>query len=112
MPGMRAVGCANWQMMDPSLMGPGLMGWMWAPNAATALPNADSKGGGLVANYCSQCHAPPSPGLHTRKEWGEVTTCMRAHTDDEGKSAGWGVKIPSPAELDAITGYLGEHARQ
>ncbi|MBL8201066.1 MAG: hypothetical protein JNK40_08860 [Chromatiales bacterium] len=88
------------------------MGWMWAPNAAASLPDAGSKGGKLVASYCSQCHAPPSPALHTRKEWSEVTTRMRAHIGDQGKSAGTGVKIPSAEELDTITTYLGEHARQ
>lgn len=88
------------------------MGWMWAPNAADSLPDAGSKGGKLVASYCSQCHAPPSPALHTRKEWGEVTTRMKAHIGDQSKSAGTGVKVPSAAELDAITSYLRDHSRQ
>ncbi len=209
MPGMSGGGCANWQMMDPSVMGPGMMGqgmmgpgmmnrgttgcpmmghgkgagtgmgmgsgmmgwalppgmtpdayqeqmaghmktmrsqmaaiaaetdpakrealmrehynamyqhmqtmrgmgWMWAPGG-TALPDSASKGGRLFASYCSQCHAPPPPTLHTRKEWVEVTTRMKAHIGETGKSAGTGVKIPTAAELDAITTYLGEHARQ
>ena len=33
-PGVTAGGCANWQMMDPSLMGPGMMG----PGQATGCP--------------------------------------------------------------------------
>ena len=209
MPGMSGGGCANWQMMDPSVMGPGMMGqgmmgpgmmnqgttgcpmmghgmgagmemgmgsgmmgwalppgmtpdayqgqmaghmktmrsqmaaiaaetdpakrealmrehynamyqhmqtmrgmgWMWAPSG-TALPDATSKGGKLVASYCSQCHAPPLPALHTRKEWVDVTTRMKAHIGETGTSAGTGVKIPTAAELDTITDYLGKHARQ
>ncbi len=194
MPGMNAGGCANWQMMDPSLMGPGMMGsgmttgcqmmghgmgmesgmmgwampagvtpeayhkqmsehmqtmhsqtaamsaetdpakrqalmrehydtvyrhmqtmrgmgWMWAPNAAGSLPEADSKAAQLVSKYCSQCHAPPSPSIHTGKEWSEVTSRMRAHIGDQTQTAGTGVKVPSAAELDAISAYLGQHAR-
>jgi len=204
MPGMNAGGCANWQMMDPSLMGPGMMGsgttagcpmmghgmgmgpgmgmgmgsgmmgwamppgvtpnayqkqmsehmqtmraqmaaisaekgpakrqalmhehydamyrnmqtmrgmgWMWAPNAAGSLPDADSKGAQLESKYCSQCHVPPLPSMHTGKEWGEVTARMRAHIGDQAQTAGAGAggKVPSTAELDAITEYLGKHAR-
>jgi hypothetical protein len=87
------------------------MGWMWAPNAAGSLPDADSKGAQLESKYCSQCHAPPSPSMHTGKEWGEVTSRMRAHIGDQAQTAGAGVKVPSAAELDAITEYLGKHAR-
>lgn len=89
------------------------MGWMWAPNAVASLPEPDSKGAQLVAKYCSQCHAPPLPSLHTGKEWNEVTARMRAHMGDQAQatSAGAGVQVPSAAELDAITKYLGEHAQ-
>lgn len=198
MPGMSAVGCANWQMMDPSLMGPGMMGpgmmgpgcggmmshgmgmgmgsgmmgwamppsmtpsayqqqmskhmqtmrsqmvaisvetdpakrdklirdhydtmyrdmqtmrgmgWMWAPNAAASLPEAGSKGARLVSKYCSQCHAVPSPSIHTPKEWSEVTARMQKHIGDQVQpSTGSTVKIPSAEELAAITKYLGQHA--
>lgn len=197
MPGMSAGGCANWQMMDPNMMGPEMMGrgmtmgcpmmghgmemgpgmmgramppnvtpnayqkqmrehmqtmrsqmaaisaetdpakrqalmrehyavmyrnmqtmrgmgWMWAPNAAASLPEADSKGAQLVSKYCSQCHASPSPSLHTGEEWGEITSRMRAHISDQGDQAqatAGSVKMPSAAELDAITTYLDQHAR-
>jgi hypothetical protein len=51
--------------------------------------------------------------MHTGKEWGEVTARMRAHIGDQAQTAGagTGVKVPSAAELDAITEYLGKHAR-
>ncbi len=86
------------------------MGWMWAPNAAASLPDAGSQGAKLESQYCSQCHAPPSPSLHTAKEWSDVTTRMRAHIGD-AQATGSTVKIPSAAELDSITAYLGKHGR-
>ena len=85
------------------------MGWMWAPNAAASLPDPDSKGANLESKYCSQCHAPPSPSIHTAKEWSDVTTRMRSHIGDQAQ-AGATVKVPSAAELDTITAYLGTHA--
>jgi hypothetical protein len=86
------------------------MGWMWAPNAAASLPEPDAKGAKLESKYCSQCHAAPSPTIHTAKEWGEVTTRMRAHISDQAP-AGATVKVPSAAELDVISEYLVKHAR-
>lgn len=194
MPGMSAGGCANWQMMDPNLMGPKMMGqgmtmgcpmmghgmemgsgmtgwamppsvtpdayqkqmrehmqtmrsqmaaisaetdpakrqalmrehyammyrdmqtmrgmgWMWAPNAAASLPEPESKGAQLVSKYCSQCHASPSPSLHTGEEWGEITSRMRAHISDQAQATAGSVKMPSATELDAITTYLDQYAR-
>ena len=86
------------------------MGWMWTQDAAASLPDRDSKGAGLVASICSQCHAPPSPYLHTATEWAGVTTRMRQHMQDQASAAGRGVKVPSSAELDEITLYLAGHA--
>ncbi len=86
------------------------MGWMWATNAAAALPDSQSSGAQLVAKYCSQCHAAPSPAVHTNTEWSAVTSRMRDHIHDLSGSSMPGLKTPSAAELDAITDYLGKHA--
>lgn len=88
------------------------MGWMWAPNATTSLPEADSQGARLVGKYCSQCHAVPSPSLHTQAEWSGVTSRMREHLDrmSQPNSATTGLKIPSATELDLIDAYLGKYA--
>lgn len=86
------------------------MGWMWTPNAAASLPDRDSPGAKLVEAICSQCHAPPSPSLHTKTEWAGVTARMRQHMQDQSGGSGSGVKVPSAAELDAITQYLAGHA--
>lgn len=86
------------------------MGWMWAPNAAASLPEAKSQGALLVATYCSQCHATPSPSIHTQTEWTQVTSRMREHIDQQANGAGPDVKVPNASELAEITEYLGKHA--
>ncbi len=86
------------------------MGWMWTPNSAVALPDAQSPGAQLVAKYCSQCHAAPSPTLHTNAEWSAVTSRMREHMHDMSVGAKPDLKMPSAPELYAITEYLGKHA--
>ena len=83
------------------------MGWMWE---TAALPDAGARGAKLVSDYCGQCHAPPSPTLHTGKEWSDVTHRMRAHLGDAGTS-GADVRMPRAKELDVISDYLGRHAR-
>ena len=188
MPGMKAGGCANWQMMDPSMMGsgntsgcpmmghgmgmgsgmmgwampPGVtpdayqkqmtermqtmrsqmaiisaekdpakrqalmqkhydtmyrdmqtmrgMGWMWAPSAAGALPDANSKGAQLESKYCSQCHAAPAPSLHTQTGWASVTDRMRSRIASTGGTKA-GVMAPSDSEFNEIVKYLDGHAR-
>lgn len=86
------------------------MGWMWAPNASAALPDAQSAGAGLMRTYCSQCHTPPPPTLHTASEWNAVIARMRAHMK-EPAAAGSGVKIPVEGELQTLDKYLSDHAR-
>jgi len=86
------------------------MGWMWTPNAAASLPEANSRGAQLVSKYCSQCHAPPPPSLHTQEEWVGVTQRMRGHMGDQAAS-GSGVLIPNAADLNVLTDYLGKHGR-
>jgi len=102
MPGMRARACSAGMMMGPS-------GSTWASNAAVSLPEAGSRGAQLVSKYCAQCHAPPSPSLHTKQEWASVTQRMRGHIGELAAS-GSGVLIPSAPDLDALTQYLSQHA--
>jgi hypothetical protein len=88
------------------------MGWMWTPpeQARAALPDASSQEARLVGIYCSQCHAAPSPSLHSATEWSEVASRMRGHMRD-ADSAGQGVKIPNEREFSWIIEYLGKHGR-
>lgn len=87
------------------------MGWMWNPaqQARAALPDPSSEGARLVGTYCSQCHAAPSPSLHSASEWSAVAVRMRGHMQDAG-GAGQGVKIPTAGEFATIVDYLGKHA--
>lgn len=87
------------------------MGWMWGAAGASSLPEANSRGAKLASKYCGQCHALPSPTLHTSSEWSLVTQRMRAHIDEQAGTAGAGVLVPSPADLDALSDYLSKHAR-
>jgi outer membrane murein-binding lipoprotein Lpp len=86
------------------------MGWMWTPplQAQQALPESSSESAQLVGKYCSQCHAAPSPSLHTAQQWSDVATRMRGHMQD-ASGAGQGIMIPSQREFDAIVAYLGKH---
>lgn len=86
------------------------MGWMWAPNSTASLPEAVSAGATLVSKYCTQCHAAPSPTLHTSEEWSQVTSRMREHMQAQTGTAMPYLKTPDAAELDRITEYLGKHA--
>ncbi len=62
------------------------MGWMWDLSAASSFPDASSPGGQLEGKFCSQCHAAPSPSLHTAKEWAEVTGRMEEHIGRQGET--------------------------
>jgi len=87
------------------------MGWMWTPaeQARAALPDDSSEGAQLVGTYCSQCHAAPSPSLHSANEWSAVAVRMRGRMQDAG-GAGQGVKVPTAGEFETIVNYLGRHA--
>ncbi len=98
---MRGMG---WMWAGP--MGPGMM-WRRMPRvgAAKPLPEPGSPGATLVATYCTQCHAAPSPTLHTADEWASVTSRMQVHMGSFP-----GVKTPSEEEMRTILAYMREHA--
>ena len=96
------------------------MGWMWAgptrrgmmwrpmPGVATAepLPESSSRGAALIVTFCTQCHAAPSPSLHTAPEWVAVTSRMRLNM-----SRVPGVRTPTTEEMRLILTYMQQHAR-
>lgn len=80
-----------------------------APDAVTKpLPDARSTGAKLVSTYCVQCHAAPSPTLHSAKEWSSVTQRMHIQMDSRWRS----VDTPTEQEMDSIVAYMQKHARQ
>ena len=100
---MRGMG---WMWAGP--MGPGMM-WQPMPGAGATspLPEPGSTGATLVATYCTQCHAAPSPTFHTASEWASVTNRMQLHMT----SGPAGIKIPSEEEMRTILAYMQRHAR-
>lgn len=111
----------HWQTMYQDMQTMRGMGWMWAgpmmpgmmwrpmagAPAAAPLPEATSRGATLVATYCTQCHAAPSPTLHTSAEWESVLTRMQVHI-----SSGLpGIKTPSAEEMRTILAYMQRYAR-
>lgn len=111
----------HWQTMYQDMQTMRGMGWMWAgpmmsgmmwtpmpgAGAAAPLPDAGSRGATLVATYCTQCHAAPSPTLHTSAEWESVLTRMQVHI-----SSGLpGIKTPSEEEMRTLLAYMQRHAR-
>jgi hypothetical protein len=87
------------------------MGWMWDLSAAGSFPDASSPGAQLEGKYCSQCHAAPSPSLHTAKEWAAVTGRMEEHIGEKVRPGG-GLMVPSASDIAAILEYLDKHAKQ
>jgi len=42
-----------------------------------SLPEPDSQGAQMMRKFCSDCHAPPSPLVHSAKEWPNVIYRMQ-----------------------------------
>ena len=111
----------HWQYLYQHMQAMRGMGWMWAgpttagmtwrplPGVAKAkpLPDPGSRGATLVTTYCTQCHAAPSPTLHTAAEWASVTSRMQPHMS-RGPS---GIKLPTAEEMQVILAYMQQHAR-
>ena len=91
--------------------GPMMPGMMWRPmpgaGPAKALPEPASQGAALVTTYCTQCHAAPSPALHTASEWASVTSRMQQHMSNGLP----GIKSPSDEEMQTLLAYMQRHAR-
>jgi cytochrome c2 len=75
-----------------------------------SLPDPASAGARLLAQYCTQCHALPSPAMHGAQDWPFVTRQMWLFIDElEGEL---GVRSPSTAERVQLLNYLDAHALQ
>ena len=110
MENMRGMGWMwHGPMMGPGMKGPGMMGGGPVPGAGEAkpLPDAESGGAKLVSSYCVQCHAAPSPTLHTTQEWASVIGRMNLHMN----GGTTGIRTPSNQEFQTILAYMQKHAR-
>lgn len=87
---------------------------------ASALPDPDGHGAGLVATYCGQCHGIPSPRRHAAEDWEATARRMfrrMAHMEGMGdgrmrrmRGGRMEVEAPTPGEERVILTYLREHA--
>jgi cytochrome c5 len=75
--------------------------------AAESLPEPNAPGAKVLSQYCTQCHALPSPSMHGVVDWPAVTRRMWVRIDM--MAGGLGVRIPSTAERAQLLGYLQKH---
>ena len=75
---------------------------------AAELPDPNSQGAQLEAQYCGQCHALPSPLMHSAVDWPSIARRMWLRM--ELLPASLGVKVPNAAERLAILDYLTSNA--
>jgi cytochrome c5 len=71
-------------------------------------PDPNSVGAGLLATYCGQCHALPSPTAHSATDWPGVVRRMWLRMDHLPESLG--VKVPQAGERIILLNYLTDYA--
>jgi cytochrome c5 len=72
------------------------------------LPDANSVGAGLLAKYCAQCHALPTPTAHSATDWPRVVRRMWLRMDRLPE--GLGVQTPLVGERAQLLNYLTTYA--
>jgi mono/diheme cytochrome c family protein len=78
--------------------------------APESLPDPTSRGAQLLASYCTQCHALPSPASHGAMDWPGVLRRMWVRIDMmQGEL---GVRIPQAGERTQLLEYLIANAIQ
>jgi hypothetical protein len=92
-------------MMEGGSMGNGMMHNMPGNGENQSLPEKNSKQGIVYGQYCGQCHAPPSPRLHTAEEWPSVIVRMMQHIAKQGKAK------PETEQLTMILDYVKHYAK-
>lgn len=80
------------------------------------LPDPQSTSAQLLAQYCTQCHELPGPGMHIAEEWLSVVDRMnrrmRMMSDRGMMRIMDDVKAPTDNELQTIVAYLQRHAQK
>jgi cytochrome c2 len=76
--------------------------------APESLPEPTSQGAKVLGQYCTQCHALPSPNMHGPIDWTIVLRRMWVRIDM--MAGGLGVQIPSTAERSQLHAYLQKNA--
>lgn len=76
--------------------------------SASDLPDSASAGAQILATYCAQCHALPSPGSHAANDW--PTVARRMWLRAEWLPSALNVKVPTMSERYVLLQYLTTHA--
>lgn len=75
---------------------------------AADLPDPHGPGATLMGTYCAQCHALPSPVMHSATDWPSVVRRMWLRMDYLPDS--FGVHRPTPPERYTLLSYLTSNA--
>ena len=75
---------------------------------AADLTDPGSRGAQLAGQYCGQCHAIPSPAMHSATDWPSIARRMWLRMELLPPSLG--VKVPTMAERFAMLDYLNANA--
>lgn len=75
------------------------------PEKAASVADAPSHHG-VLGKYCSECHVPPAPTMHSRDEWPSVVSRMDMHRME--------ARLPALTadEHKAVLAYLQSHAEK
>jgi len=73
-----------------------------------SLPDPANAGARVLVQYCTQCHAMPSPSAHGAQDWPFITRQMWVYIDE--MKGELGVQAPSTAERVQLLTYLQAHA--
>ncbi len=74
------------------------------------LPDPESQGANLVAQYCTYCHNLPSPGSHSATDWPRYIRRMWVRA--EGLQGSYDIPVPSRGERQLMAQYLMDHSLQ
>jgi len=75
---------------------------------ASDLADSASPGAQLVVQYCQQCHALPSPAMHSATDWPRVLRRMWLRMDRLPDSLG--IRTANEGERGSVLGYLSTNA--
>lgn len=70
-----------------------------------SLPEPESAGAKVMKDNCANCHAAPSPSVHTAGEWPNVIYRMQEHRRMNGLS------LIAPEQQELLLDYLKRHAK-
>jgi cytochrome c5 len=96
------------QLMEQRVLRAAMLSLPSASVRAESLPDPTSPGARVLVQYCTQCHALPSPAAHGAQDWPFVARQMWLFIDQMRGELG--VQSPSTAERAQLLSYLQANA--